>query len=127
MPFKTKYGQSEFLLLPMGLRKDPAKFQPMMTSILSHLIEELLVPYLDGIFIYRNNRKKHLRPLKTVLERLMKNELYIGSKKFQLMTTETELLGLNVGREGMSIGDEKKGGERGAQTLLYRRARQLFQ
>lgn len=106
--FKTKYGHFEYLVMPMGLRNAPATFQALMNSIFRDCIDDFLVIYLDDILIFSNNREDHLEHLKLVLSRLRDHQLYVGNDKFELMTTETEFLGLTIGIGGVKIGEERK-------------------
>lgn len=106
--FKTKYGHFEFLVMPMGLRNAPATFQALMNSIFRDCIDDFVVVYLDDILIFSESREEHLNHLRIVLSRLRDHELYVGEKKFELMKTETEFLGLIVGRDGIKIGEERK-------------------
>lgn len=105
--FKTKYGNFEFLVMPMGLRNAPATFQALMNSIFGDCIEDFIVIYLDDILIFSESREDHLRHLRLVLSRLKEHQLYIGKKKFELMLEETEFLGLIVGESGVKIGDDR--------------------
>lgn len=108
MVFKTKYGHFEYLVMPMRLRNAPATIQALMNSIFCNCIDDFRVIYLDDILIFNNSRQEQLSHLQTVLERLKKNELYVGKDKYQLMTTETEFLGLSIGTKGVHIGTERK-------------------
>ena len=45
--FNTKYGQYEYLVLPMGLCNAPATFQILMKRIFADCIHVFLVVYTD--------------------------------------------------------------------------------
>lgn len=106
--FNTKYGHFEFLVMPMGLRNSPATFQTLMNEIFYDHIGNFIVIYLDDILIYSDNREDHFKHLRIVLERLKENQLYVGKSKCEIMTEETEFLGLKVGKDGIKIGKERK-------------------
>lgn len=106
--FKTKYGMFEFMVMPMGLCNAPATFQALMNSIFGDCIDEFMVIYIDDILIYSDSYQDHLRHLETVLQKLANNELYVGSDKFEIMTDNTEFLGLQIGGQGVSVGDDRK-------------------
>lgn len=106
--FKTKYGHFEFLVMPMGLRNAPATFQALMNGIFRDCIDDFIVIYLDDILIFSESREEHLHHLRIVLSRLRDHQLYVGKTKYELMTQETEFLGLIVGRTGVRIGDDRK-------------------
>lgn len=92
----------------MGLRNAPATFQALMNSIFRDCIDDFIVIYLDDILIFSESREEHLHHLRIVLPRLWDHQLYVGKTKYELMTRETEFLGLIVGRTGVRIGDDRK-------------------
>lgn len=98
----------EFLVMPMGLPNAPATFQSLMNSIFYDLLDDFMVMYLDDILVYRDSREENLRHLRTVLQRLKDNSFYVGENKYELMTDETEFLGLRVDKTGIKVGDERK-------------------
>lgn len=65
----------------MRLRNAPATFHSLMNSIFCDVIDDFLVPYLDDILIYSNNREDHIRHLGLVLEGLKENSLFIEKAK----------------------------------------------
>src|SRR5437667_1815005 len=52
MTFRIRYGQYEFLVLPMGLTNAPATFQRLMNQILHPKLDSIVMVYLDNILIY---------------------------------------------------------------------------
>jgi Reverse transcriptase (RNA-dependent DNA polymerase) len=105
--FNTKYGQFEYLVMPMGLCNAPATFQTLMNNILYDFIDEFLVVYMDDLLIFSNNEEDHMRHVEKVLMRLKKHELYVSPKKCLFMSTEMEFLGFIVGKNGLLV-DPKK-------------------
>lgn len=96
--FKTKYGHFEFLVVAMGLQNAPLTFQALVNSIFRDCIDNLVVIYLDDILVLKDTREDHLRHLRLVLSRLQEKELYIGTKKYDLIREETKFLGWLVGK-----------------------------
>lgn len=94
--------------MPIGLRNAPASFQALMISNFRDCIDDFVVIYMDDILVFSENREDHLKHLRMVLSRLRDHELYVGNKKCELMRSETEFLGLIVGRDGIRIGDDRK-------------------
>lgn len=92
----------------MGLRNAPANFQALMNSIFFDVIDKCLVVYLEDILINSDSRDEHLMHLRTVLQRLKENKLFVGANNYKLMTRETEFLGLQDGQEGIIIVDNRK-------------------
>lgn len=105
--FNSKYGQFEYLVMPMGLCNAPATFQSLMNRIFHDCIDRFLVVYIDDILIYSNTKEEHLQHIRAVLERLRQHELYASPKKCTFMNTETEFLGLLVGRDGIRVHPNK--------------------
>ena len=50
--FNTKYGQFEYLVMPMGLCNAPATFQTLMNTIFYDCIDEFIVVYMDDLLIF---------------------------------------------------------------------------
>lgn len=65
--FKTKSGQYEFLVMPMGLYNAPTTFQALMNSIFKDVIDIFMVNYLDDMLVYSNSQEEHLYNLEIVL------------------------------------------------------------
>ena len=78
--FNTKYGQFEYLVMPMGLCNAPATFQSLMNRIFYDCIDFFIVIYMDDILIFSKDEESHYKHLKIVLERLEENKLYVSPK-----------------------------------------------
>lgn len=105
--FNTKYGQFEYLVLPMGLCNAPATFQTLMNKVFHDCIDVFLVVYMDDLLIYSRTREEHIRHLGTVLSRLKSEELYVSPKKCHFLQPETEFLGMLVSKDGIRVNPEK--------------------
>lgn len=92
--FITKYAHFELLIMPMGIRISPFTFQSVMNNILYDHINDFMVIYVDEIPIYCNLHEERLRHLRIVLHCLRHDELYVEMGKFEIISTETEFLGL---------------------------------
>ena len=69
--FKTKYGLYEWLVMSFGLTNAPSTFMRLMNHVLRVFI----------ILIYRKNLDKHVVHLKSVLDVLRKEKLFVNLKK----------------------------------------------
>lgn len=105
--FQTKYGQFEYLVLPMGLCNAPATFTAMMNEVLQGYIDNFCTVYLDDILIFSNSKEDHRKHVRKVLERLKENKLYASPKKCYFMTQEVEFLGIIVSKNGLKVNPEK--------------------
>ena len=101
--FRTRYGHFEYIMMLFGLTNTPATFQAYINKILSSLLDEFYVIYLNDILIFSNSKEKHLLHVREVLERLRHYSLYANPKKYQFLATEVEFLGFIVSTEGVSI------------------------
>lgn len=105
--FNTKYGQFEYLVMPMGLCKAPATFQTLMNCIFHDCIDVFMVVYMDDLLIFSPTRETHFDHLQVVLERLRSEQLYVSPRKCSFMQEETAFLGMVVGRKGIWINPDK--------------------
>jgi len=53
--FRTRYRHFEFLGMPFGLKNAPATFQHSINNVLSHCLDDFVIPYCDDILIFSNN------------------------------------------------------------------------
>jgi len=105
--FNTKYGQFEYLVLPMGLCNAPATFQSLMNEVFHDCLDDFLVVYMDDLLIFSRDASSHYRHVETVLTRLEEHELYVAPKKCEFMKEEIEFLGLVVGKNGIKVDPRK--------------------
>ena len=105
--FNTKYGQFEYLVMPMGLCNAPATFQSLMNRIFYDCIDKFLVVYMDDLLIFSKDEESHLHHIETVFSRLHDHKLYVSPKKCDLWKSEIEFLGLIVGRNGIQADPRK--------------------
>ena len=105
--FNTKYGQFEYLVMPMWLFNAPATFQTLVNAIFYDYIDELIVVYMDDLWIFSKTAEEHLQHLEVVLSRLKAEELYVSPSKCSFTQSETEFLGLVVGTKGIRVNSEK--------------------
>lgn len=99
--FITKYGQFEYLVLPMGLCNAPATFQSLMKDIFHDCLGDSLVLYMDELLIFSKDLKSNIRHVETVVTKLGEHYLYDAPKKWELMRDDIEFLGLLVGMNGI--------------------------
>ena len=105
--FNTKYGQFEYLVMPMGLRNAPATFQSLMNRIFHDCIDEFLVVYMDDLLVFSKNEEEDLPHVETVFSRLKEHQLYVSARKCEFLRSEIQFLGLIVGTEGVRVNPEK--------------------
>ncbi len=50
--FRTRYGHSEFQVLPFGITNTPAKFMSVMNEVFSKYLDKVAIVYIDDILVY---------------------------------------------------------------------------
>ena len=75
--FCTWYGHFKYLIMPFGLTNATAKFQAYINKLLTGLMNQFCVVYLDDILIYLDSQPEHLDHVKQVLEHLQQFGLFI--------------------------------------------------
>ncbi|MEM7375746.1 MAG: reverse transcriptase family protein [Bacteroidota bacterium] len=105
--FNTKYGQFEYLVMPMGLCNSPAPFETLTNSIFHDCIDEFLVVYMDDLLIFSKDKESHYKRLDIVLSRMKEHCLYVSPKKCSFIQETFDFLGLIIGKEGIKVNPEK--------------------
>ncbi|KAM4057516.1 reverse transcriptase (RNA-dependent DNA polymerase) [Hirsutella rhossiliensis] len=59
IPFITRFGLFETLVMPFGLCNAPATFQNYINHTLFDLLDKFCTAYLDDILIYSTDKKQH--------------------------------------------------------------------
>ena len=105
--FRTRYGLYEFQVMPFGLTNAPSTFQNMMNHILSDVLDVGVLAYMDDIMVYAKTEEEHDRLVKDVLGRLQKHGLAVSPEKCVWKTHDVEFLGYRIGRNGVSMSQDK--------------------
>jgi Reverse transcriptase (RNA-dependent DNA polymerase) len=78
--------------MPFRLTNAPATYQALINNILREYLNDFIVTYLDDIFIYSKNKKKHTGHIIKVLKTLERTRLKINEEKLIFYQTEVEFL-----------------------------------
>ena len=105
--FVCDKGLFAFRVLPMGLRNSPATYQRLMVHIMSPLLYETCLVYLDDCIVYSRTFEEHIQRLDEVLTRMGKSNLKCLPKKCQLFSQEVQFLGHRVSSEGVATCEDK--------------------
>lgn len=105
--FVTKRGTYAFKVMPFGLTNAPATFQRLMNEVLEECLGTTVIAYLDDVTVYSETFGLHLEHLKRVLERLRDAGLTLNLSKCQFAKRKIELLGFEIGVEGLGVLSKK--------------------
>ena len=105
--FTTYHGLFQFTVLPMGITGACETFQTFMRQVLSSLLNECVVVYLDDILVYSTTEKEHEVHLEKVFRLLHQNQLHIKENKCAFFLKEVAFLG-NIVRAGQITPDPAK-------------------
>ena len=90
-------GHFEWLVMPFGLKKNaPSVFQRKMDSIFRDN-DSFVTVYIDDIFVFSKNKKKHIGHLQIVLKNFDRHGIIISKSKMQLFQPTIEFLGVIIG------------------------------
>lgn len=93
----TRYGAFEFMVMPFGLTNAPATFCTLMNGIFRQFLDKFVVIYLDDIVVYSKTLSEHTQHVRTVLQTLRDNQLYVKPEKCAFGQTEINFLGHVIG------------------------------
>ena len=105
--FSTHMGHFEFLVCPFGLRNSPLTFSRLMAIVLSGLINDQVLVYLDDILVCSPSIADHERKLRQVFERLSSAGLTINPKKCQFFRNKLQFLGHTLTSDGIAPNEDK--------------------
>ncbi|RDX68640.1 hypothetical protein CR513_52345, partial [Mucuna pruriens] len=103
---KTKYGLYECLVMLFDLTNAPNTFMRLMNHVLRSLIGKCMVVYFDDIFVYSTYVDDHIMHVKSVLELLRKECLYVNLKRCTFCTNKVIFWSF-VGSHGVKVDEEK--------------------
>ena len=81
IPFSTRYGLYEYLVMSFGLTNALAYFMYLMNLVFMPELDKFLVVFIDDILIYSKNVEDHAEHLRVVLSRLREHKLYAKISK----------------------------------------------
>ena len=105
--FHTRYSLYKWMVLPMGLTNAPAMFMWVMNNLLTNLLDQSVIVFLDDILVYSHTRDEHIQLLHMVLGKLCKHWFYCKLKKYSFFHTSTTFLGFDITPKGLKISDTK--------------------
>ena len=101
-------GLFEPTVMFFGMCNSPATFQSMMDAIFADMIDDnIVIIYMDNIFIYAPDEETLAKNTRRVLERLRDNDLFLKPTKCEFNKSKVEYLGMVI-EEGKFLIDSGK-------------------
>uniref|UniRef100_A0A3Q3AU88 ribonuclease H n=1 Tax=Kryptolebias marmoratus TaxID=37003 RepID=A0A3Q3AU88_KRYMA len=105
--FNTPTGHYEYLVMPFGQTNAPAVFQALVNDVLRDMIGQFVFVYLDDILIFSNNLHTHITQVRSVLLRLLQNNLFVKAEKCEFHVPTTSFLGFVISPNQLSMEQSK--------------------
>nr|GEV00922.1 putative reverse transcriptase domain-containing protein [Tanacetum cinerariifolium] len=101
--FKTRYGHYEFRVMSFGLTNVPAVFMDLMNRVCKPYLDKFVIVFIYDILIYSKDKEEHKKHLKTILELLKREQLYVKFSKCDFWLESVQLLGHVIDSEGVHV------------------------
>ena len=77
--FRTRYDHYEFIVMPFGLTNAPTVFMDLINCVFHQYLDKFVLVFIDDVLIYSKNEEEHEEHLRTTLETLRAEKLYLSS------------------------------------------------
>ncbi len=105
--FKTKYDTYKYLIMLLKLINDSFIFQNFMNNILMNYLNNFITTYLNDIIMYNNTKKKQIKHVRKILQRLRKTNIQVEIDKCEFHITKTKFLNMIMRRNKIKMNFEK--------------------
>ena len=105
--FTTPDGTMESLVMQQGDCNAGATYQTLMNHIFAPYIGVFVYVYLDDIIIFSDSIREHIDHIRTVIDILRKEKLYLGPNKMQFFAEELKILGHVIDDKWISMDPHK--------------------
>ena len=99
--FTTHAGLYEWIVMPFGLCNAPATFCRLMETVLSDIVWNRCLVYLDDIIAFGKTFQETLDNLRAVFVRLQAHQLRLKASKCELFKRRVDYLGHEVSNTGI--------------------------
>lgn len=97
--FSCKFGTFQYNVLPFGLSNGPPHFCRLVASLFGNVPG--VCTYMDDILIFADTLEEHMSRLRTVLDILHKNQLYLKFSKCAFVQPSVKYLGHVLSDQGL--------------------------
>uniref|UniRef100_A0A8C4ZXL3 Gypsy retrotransposon integrase-like protein 1 n=1 Tax=Gadus morhua TaxID=8049 RepID=A0A8C4ZXL3_GADMO len=105
--FNTPSGHYEYLVMPFGLTNCPAVFQGMINDVLRDMLNKFVFVYIDDILIFSPSVSQHSQHVRSVLQRLLENQLFVKAEKCEFHKETVSFLGYVITAGGVQMDGPK--------------------
>ncbi|XP_057696537.1 retinoic acid receptor RXR-gamma-B isoform X2 [Corythoichthys intestinalis] len=105
--FNTPIGHFEYLVMPFGLTNAPAVFQALVNDVLREFLNVFVFVYLDDILIYSPDLETHIFHVRSVLQKLLQNSLFVKAEKCVFHQPSVQFLGFVIAEGEIRMDPEK--------------------
>jgi hypothetical protein len=105
--FKIKYEMYKYLIMSFELINESFIFQNFMNDILMNYLNEFVITYLNDIIVYNNNKKKHIRYVRKILQRFREANIQTNVDKYEFHIIKTKFLDMIIDRDDIKMNFEK--------------------
>jgi len=103
MMFHTHYDHFEYMIMLFNLINTSIIFQTYINKILTELLNNFCIIYLNDILIFFVEKIDYINHVKQILERLRKFKLYASLKKCEFFITKVNFLKFVIFTKSISM------------------------
>ena len=107
MTFHIHYDHFKYMIMSFNLINASVIFQTYINKILTELLNDFYVIYLNNILIFSVKKTNHVNHMKQILERLRKFKLYASLKKCEFFITKVNFLKFIIFTESISMNSSR--------------------
>ncbi len=107
MTFCIHYDHFKYMIMLFNLINASVIFQTYINKILTELLNDLYVIYLNNILIFFVKKIDHINHMKQILKRLRKFKLYASLKKCEFFITKVNFLEFVIFTESISMNSSR--------------------
>ncbi len=105
--FHTRYDHFKYMIMLFNLINASVIFQTYINKILTKLLNDFCVVYLNDILIFFIEKTNHVDHVKQILERLRKFKLYASLKKCEFFIIKVNFLEFIIFIESVSMNSSR--------------------
>lgn len=124
--FITHKGLFQFNVIPFSMRNSPAEFQRCIDAIFGHLLHRNIKIYIDDIILFSDSFDELCELFEDVMKAIVAGGVFLNINKCDILSTEVQLLGHLVSREGYRCEPKRIQALREASLLLNRKELRSF-